>query len=147
MEIIHNKPFSFQIIKIITEQFAIFKEAFEKSNNEISFSININFGIEKEEKIIATIVKIQFEQNKSAFLIIEISNHYVMEQNSLNEMLVSANKIIIPKDFAQHLVVITIGTIRGVLHAKTENTEFNQFVIPVIDVSNLIQNDVELIIS
>jgi hypothetical protein len=37
--------------------------------------------------------------------------------------------------------MITVGTCRGILHAKTENTKFNQFLIPTINVAELIKED------
>ena len=42
----------------------------------------------------------------------------------------------------KHLSVITVGTARGVLHAKTENTPFNKFVLPTINVTELVKEDV-----
>jgi hypothetical protein len=50
----------------------------------------------------------------------------------------------VPKDFIRQLLVIAIGTARGVLHTKTENTPFNRFILPVLDATNLIKEDVEL---
>ncbi len=145
MENAKNKQIGFQLINIATEQFAIIQDAFDKSIKEITFSVNIDFGVNKEERVIASVVKIQFEQKKSTFLIIEISNHYNIEQSGWDEMNTDdKNKIIIPKGFATHLLVLTIGTLRGVLHAKTENTEFNQFVLPTLNISELIQSDIEL---
>ena len=38
--------------------------------------------------------------------------------------------------------MITVGTLRGVLHAKTENTEFNEFFLPTINVTDLIKEDI-----
>lgn len=38
--------------------------------------------------------------------------------------------------------MLTIGTARGVLHSKTENTTFNQFLLPTLNVNELVQKDV-----
>ena len=43
-----------------------------------------------------------------------------------------------------HLVLLTIGTLRGVLHCKTENTEFEDLKLPTINVNELIPNDIEI---
>ncbi|MPN63841.1 hypothetical protein SDC9_211608 [bioreactor metagenome] len=56
--------------------------------------------------------------------------------------MLSNNVLLVPKNFMQHLAVITIGTARGILHAKTENTPFNQYVLPTINVSEMIKDDV-----
>ena len=40
--------------------------------------------------------------------------------------------------------MIAVGTARGILHAKTEATKFNQFLIPPINVVELIKDDIIL---
>ena len=47
-----------------------------------------------------------------------------------------------PKGFMAHLAVITVGTTRGVLHAKTENSKFNKYFLPTINVNELVKNDI-----
>nr|DAC76034.1 TPA_exp: hypothetical protein [Elizabethkingia anophelis]DAC76097.1 TPA_exp: hypothetical protein [Elizabethkingia anophelis] len=51
------------------------------------------------------------------------------------------NKIIIPKDLLAHLAMISVGTTRGVLHSKTEKTDYQLFTLPLIDVVDLIKED------
>lgn len=137
----------FQLKKITTEQFAIIDEALDRSNSEINMSIGLKFGLDAENNIIASFVKIQFEQNKVPFIIVEIANHFGIENSAWDNFSKKENVIIIPKGFAAHLVMLTIGTLRGVLHCKTENTEFNQFILPTINVTELILKDVELILA
>ena len=50
-------------------------------------------------------------------------------------------KTIIPKALLELFAVHTIGTARGVLFCKTESTQFNNVIIPPINVSELIQSD------
>ncbi len=40
--------------------------------------------------------------------------------------------------------MLAIGIARGILHTKTENTPFNHFLLPVLDATRLIKEDVEL---
>ena len=74
----------------------------------------------------------------------EIANHYKIKESAWIEMQNSNNKLVLAKEFASHLVMLTIGTLRGTLHCKTENTEFNKFILPTINVTELIKSDVEL---
>lgn len=46
-------------------------------------------------------------------------------------------EVVIPKDLLEFFAVHTIGTARGVLFCKTENTQFNYIVIPPINVSEM----------
>ena len=41
-----------------------------------------------------------------------------------------------------HLIVLTIGTVRGILHAKTEGTKYNSYILPTINVAELIKTDI-----
>jgi hypothetical protein len=40
--------------------------------------------------------------------------------------------------------MLTIGTTRGVLHAKTEHTLFNQYLLPTINVNDIVKEAVEI---
>ena len=141
----HKKvSIGFQLIKITTEQFAIILDAFNKNDTNIEMSIGLKFGLDNKKRIIASFIKVQFEQNKKAFIVLEVANHFNIEKDAWNSFDKTEKNIIIPKGFASHLVMLTIGTLRGVLHCKTENTEFNNFILPTINVTEIIKNDVEI---
>ena len=53
------------------------------------------------------------------------------------------NVVKVSKGFMQHIAMLTVGTTRGILHAKTEGTCFNKYVLPAINVAELIKDDVE----
>ncbi len=139
-----DKSIGFNLLKITTEQFAIIPNAFNKNNHKVEMSIEVNFGIDKDNKIIASFIKVRFEQDKQAFIVIEVANHYKIEDKAWDGFNKSETGIVIPKGFASHLVMITVGTLRGTLHCKTENTDFNRFVLPAINVIDLVKNDIEL---
>ena len=48
------------------------------------------------------------------------------------------NKITFPDGLLRHLAVLTIGTTRGVLRAKLEDTPFNWMILPTVDIVDLI---------
>jgi hypothetical protein len=66
-----------------------------------------------------------------------------MEEDAWNELLdAQGNKIVIPEGFASHMAVITVGTIRGILYEKVKDTLFKEYIIPPINLTELIQEDV-----
>jgi len=134
----------FQLNKITTEQFAIIQDAYDNTSEEVNMTISLNFGINKDDKFIASFVKVQFEQKEKAFLIVEVGNHFKINEASWIELNKPTDKIVLPRGFAAHLVMLTIGTLRGVIHCKTDNTEFNKYILPTINVMDLIKDDVEL---
>ena len=137
----------FQLKKITTEQFAIIPEAYDDKNQDINMDLGLNFGVDTKSKVVAVFVKVQFEQQEKPFIIVEIANHFQVEEVAWDSFCTDSKNIIIPKGFATHLLVLTIGTIRGVLHGKTENTEFNHLILPTINTTELIKTDIELTIE
>ncbi len=138
-----TNPIGFQLDKITTEQFALVEEVYN-SSAKTNMGLNLNFGLDKENKFIAAFVKVQFEQKGKSFLILEVGNHFKINESSWLDFEKTNEKIILPRGFAAHLVMLTVGTLRGVLHSKTENTDFNKFLLPTINVMELITEDVEL---
>jgi hypothetical protein len=139
-----NNPIGFYLQNITTEQFALIEDSFDNSNSEANMEIGLKFGVDKGNKIVAAYVKVQFEQKKVPFLIVEVADHFGIDESAWDSFVKSDNKMIIPQKFAAHLVMLTIGTLRGVMHCKTENTELNKFVLPTINVTEMIKDDIEL---
>ncbi len=82
------------------------------------------------------------EFNKKQFLIIEAGCHFVIDPDSWSKMLDSENdKLNVPKGFLKHMAMLTVGTARGILHAKTENTPFNKYNLPTINLDKMISQD------
>lgn len=132
--------FGFNLEKINTEQFAIIESSYDNSNNEIGLETSLKFGTNNEESAIVSIAKFQFKQNEKPFLVIEASCEFSIAKEAWLQFS-KTDKIIIPKGFLAHLAMITVGTTRGILHSKTDNTEFNEFVLPTINVKELINED------
>lgn len=50
-------------------------------------------------------------------------------------------KTVIPKELLEYFAVHTIGTARGILFCKTESTPYNYIIIPPLNVSEMIKDD------
>lgn len=51
---------------------------------------------------------------------------------------------LVTQGLATHFAVLTVGSARGILHAKTEGTIYNQYLLPTIDIKEMIQEDIIL---
>lgn len=132
----------FSLRKVTTEQFAIIETSFEE-NKQIQLKADLRFGINNENKAISTYFSINLLQEKAPFLILEIGCHFNISEDAWLEFLNDdKSEIIFPRGFISHLVMLTIGTARGVLHSKTENTPFNRFLLPTLNVNEMVLNDV-----
>jgi len=134
----------FRLAKLLTNQFAIIEDSYDGTDENISIISNINFGVDPDNKSIACLLMVQYEQNGKPFIIIKITIFFQMEEETWNALLEKSNVVKLPKGFAEHIAVITVGTLRGVLHAKTENTKFNKYFLPTINVHEIVKEDIVL---
>ncbi|WP_418894078.1 hypothetical protein [Limibacterium fermenti] len=134
----------FKLRKIVTEQFAGFDEMFDTQSN-VEVSAGLSFGIEENERIIAVACTIRYkcDEKPSPFLMIEVRMFFDIEEATWVGLHDDQKQVItIDKGFAQHLGVLVIGTTRGILFAKTEGSDFNKWVLPLINVENIVNEDI-----
>jgi hypothetical protein len=134
----------FSIVKVITEQFAIIEKAFTETE-DTNLNTTLRFAIDRDQRLVAVSTLFKFEQKDIPFLIIEVSCQFLIATESWVQFLKDDTSTIIPKGFMTHLGIITVGTARGVLHTKTEGTKFNDFVLPTIDVMDMVREDVSFV--
>jgi len=137
-------PVGFRLHKITTEQFALMPEQHDASSQEIGLSVSLKFGMSDDERLIAVFVKVQFENNGNTFLLAEIGHHYLIEPKAWEKLKTDDQKLTVPKMLASHLVVLAIGTLRGFIHAKTESISLNHLILPTVNVSEIVNSDIEL---
>jgi hypothetical protein len=139
----NQNQISFILRKISTEQFAIIESAFDSSKDNIEMENSARFGFNLDRRIITALLSVNFKQEKGPFLLLEIGCHFeIIEEHWKNLYHVDKHEIQLPLALARHLVVLAMGTLRGVLHAKTENTPFNIFFLPTINVTDIVKEDV-----
>ena len=130
-------PIQFKINGIKTEEFAIIEEAYNEKIKKINYSLETGFGVPTNETIVCSI-GFKFFQRDIPFLKVRASCSFNIKKESWDNAIdVDHNNIVFPPNFIDHLVVLTLGTLRGILHAKTEGTMSNRFYIPTINISEL----------
>jgi hypothetical protein len=137
-----KKIIGFTLKQILTHQFAIIDDVF-KTDEKVNFAFELNFATNAEERMLRVGTRMRFEQKQIPFLLLESSCSFQIKEEDWKALFVEneCNKIILPKDFAIHLTMLSVGTARGILHAKTENTDFNKYFVPTIDLTKLIKED------
>jgi hypothetical protein len=115
-----NKTIDFALKGITTDQFATFEENYSKEK-EVNLNTNLEFKISSKNKQVGVYTTFTFEQEKKAFIKIQVSCHFDIEADSWNDFL-SKEKIVFPHSLMSHLTTLTIGTARGVLHSKTNGS-------------------------
>jgi len=142
-----NTKVGFALQGIKTEQFAIFEENFAPKK-ETGLGAQLQFKIDHINKQIGVFLEFEFKQGKKVFLKIQVSCHFKIEETSWDDFIQKKeSKLIVPKDFLAHMAMISIGTTRGVLFAKTESTPFSKFIIPTLNVLEMISEDASFDLS
>ncbi|TXK79447.1 hypothetical protein [Mesonia sp. K4-1] len=137
-----NKRIGFVLRGLKTEQFATFEEHYKaNSKAKINLDTRLEYNFDKGNRLIGTFTTFTFQQNNKVFLKLSVSCHFSIDSESF-ESFCEADIIIFPKGFMAHLAMITVSSGRGVLHAKTEGTVFNKFLLPTIDVTQLVKEDI-----
>lgn len=137
-----KKNIGFAIRGIVTRQFALIKESYY-ANEAVEVSNELGFGFDKENGIVAVFFNTKFECNNAPFVILEIGCEFNIESNSIQDLLnESKSSIHLPIAFAKHIAMLTIGTARGIMHEKLTQTDFKQFVLPSVNLNDLVMEDV-----
>lgn len=138
----YNK-LGFAFTGLRTVSFATIEKAYKKTG-ETNLITGLGFGLDIEDQTVTCNTRFSFEKKKDQpFLILEVQALFQIEKNDfINKMKQNDNTYLVTKNLAVHFAVLTIGSARGILHAKTEGTSFNEFLLPTIDVNNILIEDV-----
>lgn len=139
-----QKKVGFLLQGIKTEQFAILNENFSPKK-PVEVDSQLLFKFDQKQSLIGVEIGFEYIQSKKILLKIVVSCHFKIEADSWQTFLgIQKGKLVVPKGFMAHLAMITVGTARGVLHVKTESTPFAMFILPAINVVEMIPNDAEI---
>lgn len=132
--------YKFEIQEIQTVEFATLTKSIDP-DKIIRLDSNLQFGIYPEVNGIVCEITIELYEEEKLILKLVTNCNFIVENNSWEKLKTEENKISLPKGFLSHLATISMGTTRGILHTKTENTIFNHFTLPLINVKEMIQED------
>lgn len=123
----------FKMFGIHLDQFAILKN---ESKEEIGMNVSLNFKYADEGRKIACVVAFNFLSDEKKVMVLGLTCEFEIQEDDWKTFK-KENEIIIPKNLLEFFAVHTIGTARGVLFCKTENTQYNYIVIPPVNVSEM----------
>lgn len=134
----------FGLRKITTGQFATI-DSVDIHDALIKLNFGFSFGLNEELKIVGCNAKFEFISNEMPFIILNVMCDFEIEPDSWNSFIDTKLKTItLPLSMVTHIAVLTVGTARGVLHNKTENTKYNKYFLPTVNVSESIKSDIKI---
>jgi len=133
-----EKSVGFTLRGVETKQFAVFPDLY-KDSDEVMLLQKFDYGANQIDRMIGVFAEFRFTQNDIPFLSIQVLCHFEIEHDAWIEMINEENTAInVKPNLLGHLVMLAIGTTRGVLHAKTENKLFNQYLLPTLNVNDIV---------
>jgi hypothetical protein len=130
----------YRIIKIETKQFAIFPEKFI-NGNDVDIQTSYNFDIRSDMTNIRCTSAIHFLQKGQLIMILELTCYFDIASEGV-DFIKEQKKV--PLEFLRYMATITVGTARGIIHAKTEGTVLCSIILPPINLVEAIKSDMDL---
>jgi len=132
----------FAFVGLKTTQFSTNDKAYRSTGN-LDLQTEMGFGIDVSRQLFIAEVKFNFLKKKDApFMQIALQGQFEINKEGWQEITDSENHIFnFPKELITHLVVLTIGATRGALHAKTEGSVYNSYILPTVNVDEMINGD------
>lgn len=127
----------FRIRQIKTQQFAMFPDLLINGNN-VAVKSEFNFGVNSEVKDIFCITRMTYSQDEKLLLTTEVICFFEISEEGSKQLIEQGR---IEVDFLRYLATIATGTVRGIIHTKTENTSLNPIVLPPINLVDAIKED------
>ena len=112
----------------------------DKMNNGEQVTVQSEFGFAVNEDLLSIrcISKFTYSQEDALLLTTEGHSFFDVNEDGRNEILA---KGCIEVGFLRYLATIVTGTVRGIIHTKTENTSLNPIVLPSINLVEAIKED------
>ena len=141
-----KESIKFRLVRLSTDQFGVLNEMY-KPDAPVGVYTKLSFGAQEREKIVAVSASFRFksDENQAPFIILETKGFFHIKPESWECMYdAEANTLSLEKGFARHLGVIVVGTSRGILHTRTEGTDLNHVILPLINVEAILNEDVTI---
>lgn len=126
------------ILKSIeTEQFSI-NPALLKDRAAVSVETHMDFGISEDFTCIVTKGIFRYVEADNELLRLEIDCSFAVGSEQVDDIKENG---LVDREYLLYLGSITVGTARGVIHAKTVNTALAGLVLPQINLTKIVEGD------
>ncbi len=129
----------FKLSGITTEQYATFQENYLNAEADFDINFSLNIKIDKEGKLVGLFTRFTFLQEEQPVLLLECACHFVIDSTYWKSQ-TKGNELTLPAGLITHFIMLTIGTARGIIHAKKPKW-LSHILLPTFDVSNIISGD------
>ena len=134
------KSIPYRISRIETVQFALFPDNFN-NGQEVRVNTNCGYNVRSDVQQVRNVINVNYLQEDKLLMVAELACYYDIAPEGVKSIKAEGK---IPVDFLRYMGSISVGTIRGLIHAKTEGSVLNPVVLPPVNLEEAIQNDMAL---
>lgn len=135
-----RKPIRFVISKIEEEKFFI-TDNFPENRDSLKLSTGIVFNFNVADHVIAPTITFVYKNDENVLFELTARCEFTLDTESW-EAFKDTKGTLIPVSFLQYLAFNAISTIRGIVFCRTRNTPLADFVIPMINVENIVKENI-----
>lgn len=136
--------FKYSHIKL--DQFATFNATTNQRPLAFQTSGEVQTGCNYKAKTIVITILSNVKVEDQLLMTIKVSSFFEISPESWDG-LKRDGFVVIPQDFLYHIGGLAVSTTRGVLFAKTEGTDLNSYVLPLIYMDQVIHSDMRIPVS
>lgn len=133
--------FKYSHIKI--DQFATFNGTTDRHPIEFQTSGEVQTGFNYEARTIVITVLTDVKHDGQLLITIKVSSYFEIDPESW-EGLKKDGFVVIPQDFLYHIGGLAVSSTRGIIFAKTEGTDLNSYIMPLIFMDQIIHSDMKI---
>lgn len=139
-----NKKIKFKLESINTKEFATIDEV-SIVDKDIALKTALGIKADTDNYIIGIETKFTFTCGGKPFIILNNECVFLIGEENLESFKnKSDGSYTFPKEFITHLAFHAVGTARGVLHCKTENTNYNKYILHTVNLTEIIKEDLKI---
>ena len=141
-----KKNIPFRLVGIETTQFAVMEDSY-KDDCDTNLVVGVPITATDENHLIEAGLSIQFKCEEVPFIILEVKLLFDIEPEAFESLFVVKRKkksLVIPIGLSRHLATLVVGTARGILHEKLNKTKLKDIILPTIDLTQSLEEDIVL---
>jgi hypothetical protein len=131
-------PLTYQIVKIVTENFKI-SDNIDIDPAAMTLYANISYQVNITNYSVRCTFDFGVMSHQKAFIEISTSMYFQLHEHTCKNLPLAGTNKEIPMSFAIYMAQATISTARGILHVETKNTAYNQYFIPDLNAEDLVK--------
>lgn len=131
-------PLTYQIVKIVTENFKTFSDVVIDAD-ALELYGNMNYHISIKNHSVRCTFDFGVMSHQKTFIEISVSVYFQFNKHTWENLPLNGKQKEIPMSFVIYMAQVTLSTARGILFAETKDTTFNQYFIPDLNVEDFVK--------